>query len=339
MKRGRTAISLAAALLVCIAGCSSKDKDGGGDRSQSDEAPVLPEGFEGFYSVAEYPRTDGSETTHPLGVMLACKFTGTRWQWGMDSNKQAKQLYPVLSRTTSGEPVPENCHKGLMEKVAQSGTHQSYENLIEGRAELILVGREPSEDELSLAARKQVGLEIHPIAQDALVFIRQTTNPVEGLTTQQIRDIYSGKIASWQQLGWEDKRIFACQHEAGTACREAMMKLVMQSEPFKPAGGGVSVSMAAVYVVVRAEGDAMACASYYYDRHVFPPGQVKLFAVDGVMPDDRTVRSGEYPFVTRLYVVSRKGLDKQSPAARIRDWLRGWDGQAFVAECGYTPMR
>lgn len=73
-----------------------------------------------------------------------------------------------------------------------ASTHQAYINLIEGRSDIGLLARTPSSDELELARTKSVGLEATPCALDAFVFLVNRANPVRNLTSQQIRDIYSG---------------------------------------------------------------------------------------------------------------------------------------------------
>lgn len=43
-----------------------------------------------------------------------------------------------------------------------------------------------------------------PFATDALVFVVNADNPVNGLTTEQLQKIYTGEITNWSQVGGED---------------------------------------------------------------------------------------------------------------------------------------
>ena len=84
------------------------------------------------------------------------------------------------------------------------GTSEAYINLINNRADLILVARSPSEDELIQAAKLGVQLDVRPVALDAFVFLLNGKNPVTDLTIEQIRDIYSGQIVNWREVGGPD---------------------------------------------------------------------------------------------------------------------------------------
>src|SRR5690606_6342778 len=77
-----------------------------------------------------------------------------------------------------------------------SGTNGAYVNLIEGNADLILVARTPSADELALAGDKGVTIEAHPIARDALVFVVNRRNDLDDLTIEQIRTLYRSAAAA-----------------------------------------------------------------------------------------------------------------------------------------------
>lgn len=63
-----------------------------------------------------------------------------------------------------------------------------------------------------------------------------------------------------------------------------------------------------------------------------------MFAVNGIRPTRTTIADGTYPLVTRVYVVTRKGIDRTSAAAKLRAWLLSPEGQAVVAETGYVPI-
>ena len=64
----------------------------------------------------------------------------------------------------------------------------------------------------------------------------------------------------------------------------------------------------------------------------------KLMAVDGVLPSYDTIRARRYPYVTEVYVVTRKGLKADSGPAKLKAWLLSAEGQAVVRESGYVPL-
>ena len=69
-----------------------------------------------------------------------------------------------------------------------------------------------------------------------------------------------------------------------------------------------------------------------------PPGRTKACAVENVLPTSETIRSGQYPFVTEVYVVVRHDLPPKHPARRLRDWLLSPTGQSMVEQTGYVAV-
>ena len=65
--------------------------------------------------------------------------------------------------------------------------------------------------------------------------------------------------------------------------------------------------------------------------------RVKLVAVDGVMPDQDSIRQRKYPYTTDVYAVLRSDLPKDSLAHQLRDWLLSSEGQVLIEESGYVP--
>ena len=57
------------------------------------------------------------------------------------------------------------------------------------------------------------------------------------------------------------------------------------------------------------------------------------------MPSRATIADGTYPLVTEVYVVTRKDLKPDHPAAKLRDWLLTAEGQKIVGETGYVPIK
>lgn len=153
---------------------------------------------EPLWAPEDYPRVDASTATHPLAMAFYANFTG-------DKTKP-------------------------YEDFDFSKTHQAYVNLINGEKDLIIV-TSPSEDELNLAAENDIELEVVPVVKEGFVFFVSADNPVDNLTTQQVRDIYSGKITNWKDVGGEDKAIIAYQRPVNSGSQTGMLDLVMKDTP------------------------------------------------------------------------------------------------------------
>jgi phosphate transport system substrate-binding protein len=228
--------------------------------------------------------------------------------------------------------------------VSHTGTHGAYEKVIRGESDMGLVARLPSTDELDLAKEKGVELEAIPFALDAFVFIKNHKNPVESLTIKQIQDIYAGKITNWSAVGGGGSEIRACQRNRNSGSQELMETLVMKDIPFKDvperrAPRTVLYGMVGPFLALSQDEKGIAYSVYYYEHFMAGSPDTELLAVNGVLPSYETIHAGEYPYVTKVYVVTRKGLAPDSQAAKLRNWLLSEEGQAVVRESGYVPIR
>ena len=117
-------------------------------------------------SVSEYPRVDSSTSAHPLNVIIACKVLNCSYNWETYFWDNTRWLVPFTSDANRSHIVDH-----INKNIQPSGTHGSYVNLIENKTDLILVAREPSDDELELAKNNSVDMQVRPVALDAFVFI------------------------------------------------------------------------------------------------------------------------------------------------------------------------
>ena len=306
----------------------------------------------------DYPRTDGSTSAHPLGVLVACRLTGTRCQWaavgGFGGLGGATcRLLPVVrayepkegERSLHGLPYLHRLredkvlHKGLTERSWHAGTHGSWVNLIGGTSDLIFVCRKPSADETKLAAEKKVAFDARPIALDAFVFLRNVKNPVEHLSVQQIRDIYAGRIAHWKELGGPDGPIHAYQRDRNSGSQVTMERLVMRGLAMPGGPRMIGRGMMGPYNRMRGDPRGLGFTFWYYNAYMQPDPKIRTLAVGGVAPTPETIRSRRYVYTTEVYAVTRADEPDDSTASRIQDWLGTPEGQAVVAESGYTPIQ
>ena len=335
------------------------------------------------FTTLNYPKVDGSTSTQPLGMIIACKTLGASYRWAGTANYSGRwhieedsvpradivpfglpfespssamrmpsmyseQFALVGYRAIAEEPDPEN-RDGVRRSIiinkmltTHAGTHGAYENVINGYSDIGLVARKASPDEMELAKSKGVELEIAPFALDAFVFIMNHKNPVTNLSTEQIREIYSGKQAKWRAVGGSDETINAYQRNRNSGSQELMETLVMKGLPFSNPKHGrartlVHHGMGGPYIALSHDHCGLAYSVYYYEHFMAGSPNTKLIAVDGVIPSYETIRTRTYPHVTEVYIVTCKGLKADSKSAKLKTWLFSTEGQAVVRESGYVP--
>jgi len=310
-------LPLLALSVLLLGGCASETRE-----TPPVEAPEPP------ITATSYPRLDASTSAEPILAQIACHFAGVPCRW-VDWLDGERRLVPHL--TASTDELPEH---------SATGTHQAYLNLIEGRADLIVVARAPSEDESRLAVAAGRRLELHPIALDAFVFIVNKDNPVEGLSTREIRDIYMGRLTSWSEVGGDEAGIHPFQRDENSGSQELMRALVMRGSPMIDAPDLVMPTMFAPFYAVSTDPAGIGYSVFFYEENMAPRKEsVRLLAVDGVMPSSASIRGRAYPYTTEVYAVVRDDLPKDALARQLLDWLRSRDGQTLVQDCGYVPLK
>ena len=255
------------------------------------------------------PRLDGSTSTAPLAQSMCAVLLG-------ESREDVSDLVQ-FSRTT-----------------------QSYRNLMEGKADLLLAA-EPAPEVLSELKEGDRWL-LTPFATDALVFVVNQDNPVDSLTVDEIQKIYTGEITNWSQVGGRDLDIVAFQRNPEAGSQTMFEKLVMDGrEIMDPPETWVSDSMLGLLEGVRSYDNSPAAIGYtvYYYAHDMEMAQgLKVLKVDGVEPSPESIREGEYPFLNPYYVAIAKDAPQNSPTRILYDWVLGPGGQRLAELEGYVPV-
>jgi phosphate transport system substrate-binding protein len=272
-----------------------------------------------------FPRIDGSTSAAPLGAEIICAMMDVPCEWVefIDGNRY---LMPDLSD-----------YQGEFPGFGHQGTHSAYLNLIEGKADLILVARAPSTEEMALAEFSGVSFDIKPIALDAFVFIVNENNPIQELSEDEIRGIYAGELTDWEQVGGSAGQINPYQRNDQSGSQQLMESLVMKGTPMIDALDLILLNMIAPFYAVSEDALGIGYSVFYYEENMAPNEYIKLLAMDGIQPTVESIKNREYPFTSEVYAVVRAASSPSSLEMRLRDWLLTPSGQDLVAQSGYAP--
>jgi len=280
-----------------------------------------------------YPRIDGSTVAVPMAV----EFIRQHLKF---SDEDANEF--VFFRTTH------NAYVNLITKATDDSAGvgiqrdgEEYMNFMDHKHPVdLLIATEPSADELALAKRHSVELVKKPVCYDAFVFITHKDNPVESLTVDQVRDIYSGKITNWKKVGGKNMAITAYQREKNSGSQTAMINLVMQGTPMLPAERLTAVvDMDELIETVAEYKNDSASIGYSYKYYVdalYKNENIKILKINDISPDVKNLRTGSYPFTTCYYGVIRAD-DKARTGGLFLDWMLSEEGQRCIKQAGYIP--
>ncbi len=268
----------------------------------------------------EMPVIDGSTSTYPF----------------------TQAVYNALFR--NGEAHPQYPQK-------HSKSHASYERLINGEVDMLFASVYPASDILELAEEKGVELELIPIAYDAMIFFTNKDNPATGLTKEQISNIYvNDAYDNWSEVGGLDALMYPYCRNNDSGSHAQMEKHFLNGNEIHPeVQKETSYTMSNVLTdVMDAKTDnpvgyALGYSIYYYyhNMDVFYDvhNNLKLLAIDGVMPTDETIADGTYPLSNNTYVVLRKDTPADAPARKMAEFMLTEAGQVCVENAGYGRLK
>ena len=219
-----------------------------------------------------------------------------------------------------------------------TNTHPAYEKLANNETDLIVV-TEPSEEELKMAHDAGVELTITKVVNEGFVFFVNAQNPVNGLTIEEIVDIYSGEVNYWNEVGGNNSKIIPYQRPINSGSQTGMLSLVMKDVPMRtPTSEEAIESMGGIIDIVADYDnniDGIGYSYYYYANVMYHTPDIKFLAIDGIDPTYETIGNGTYPLMTAYYIVTRSDADEKTLA--FKDLLLSGEGMKVAKEAGYVP--
>jgi len=172
------------------------------------------------------------------------------------------------------------------------------------------------------------GLDDLIIAIDGIAVILNNANPVANLTLDQIKDVYTGKITRWEQLGasanGKTGGIAVISREPGSGTRGAFEELLkFQDQLVK---GAIEFDgTGAIKAEVSRNADAIG-----YISLGSVDASIKSLNIGGVVASTANVVSGAYKIARPFILVTRKGVPLSSETKAFVDWIMGSEGQNIV---------
>ena len=235
----------------------------------------------------------------------------------------------TVAGSTTCLPIAEIAAEGFKEEtgidvlVSGLGSSAGIEAVSAGTADIASSSRGLNADEQDL------GLTPIVIAHDGIAVIVNEDNPVDNLSTEQLRDIYAGKITNWKEVGGEDLRIQVINRDEASGTREAFRTIVMDGTPFDRRSAVLSGTGQVRDVVSRSRG-----AIGYISLNA--KTSVKAVSVNHVEASEKTVASGGYPISRDLYFFV-KGAPSQQAQDYI-DYVTSEKMDKQIREAGFIPV-
>ena len=294
-------------------------------------------------SIDNYPIIDGSTSTLPLNRVIACELMGLNYHWQENKNSSSGTNWSIEPK------IKGSLQQKFDNLILSSQTHNSFINVIDNKVNIALAARRMSPDEKEYAMSKGVSLIETPIALDAFIFIVSPRNPVEGLTTENIQDIYTGEKTNWTDFGIvifpENPEYSVIQpfiRNPNSGSQELMDLLIMKDLEYIDLPiykENLIFTMAGLIDAIAGSPFAIGYTVYYYNEFIIKPDItfLKTIAIDGVQPTEQTITNRLYPYTTEVYAVIRSDTDTSSMTFKVYEWLQTATGKQIISNSGYIP--
>ena len=200
-------------------------------------------------------------------------------------------------------------------------TRGAYQGIVDGDIDIAFCAK-PNDEQVQYGLNKGVELELTPIGREAFVFLVNTNNPVNNLSMQQLKDIYTGKITNWKDVGGTNRPINVVQRNKGSGSQTALEKLIgeeIKPNFFGPFGGSLGFSFR------------------FYVEELTKHGHIKMLELNNIYPSRENVQNNTYPIVSNFYAVTRKG-ETNPNVKKVLDFVLSPIGQEIIDEVGYVSL-
>jgi len=245
----------------------------------------------------------------------------------------------VLDGSTTVGPLAKAFAEYFMSKnpnvnitVSESGSGNGAKSLINNTCQVANMSRFMKENEFKAAAEKGIMPVAHVVAMDGIAMILHPANPVKNLTTAQIKDIYTGKIANWKEVGGPNEKIVVISRDTNSGTYETFETMVMKSEKIVATAEYVGSSGAIRQRVQSTKG------AIGYVGLGFVDNSVKAVTVNSIEANPETVVSGKYPIARPLYMFTNGYPELGSSLYSFVTLYLTPKGQEIVEAIGFIPV-
>ena len=249
----------------------------------------------------------------------------------------AAAFFPVYSAFVNAVyPETTELYDGVFE---YNNTPGGYALLAEKRIDLFL-GVYPSEEQKAYAEEQDTTFVYTPVGTEAFVFFVHKDNPIDNLTTEQIKGIYSGEITNWKQVGGKNEEIAAFQRNEGSGS-QSMLQRFMGDTPIMEAPTELRNDLMSGIIEqvsnYRSKSNSIGFSFRYYVEGIIQNPDIKVLSVDGVAPTAENIRNGSYPIVTPMYAVTYEENSNEN-VDLLLEWILSEEGQYIIEETGYVGI-
>ena len=236
----------------------------------------------------------------------------------------------TLAGSTAFQPFAEKLadqymtsHPGIAVTVQGGGSAVGIQSANSGAAQIGMA-------DLVMLPEEAKALTATVVAKDGIAIVVNPKNKAINLTTDQVRDIFNGKITNWKEVGGNDVPITVVSREAGSGTRSSFEQIV----------GNINLKRDALIQdsngTIR-ETVANDANSVGYLSHGLINEKIKALKVDDQECTTESIVAGNYKLVRPIFL-----LVKGIPEGEIKnfiDYILSEEGQKTIKADGLLPAK
>jgi phosphate transport system substrate-binding protein len=247
--------------------------------------------------------------------------------------KDASSSRISISGSTSVGPLAEKIADKYMNKtdvkieINQIGSSAGITNATTGVSEIGMSSRDLKDEE------KANGLVETIIAYDGIVVVTHPSNKVKNLTMDQVKQIFTGEVTNWKELGGDDLEIVVVSREDGSGSRDAFQEIVGYTSGELVRTSIIASGNGNIKTTVATNKHAVGFISFEYID-----SSISTININGVEATAENVLQEKYS-LSRPFLFVHKEDTLTDAGQQFIEYILSPDGQAIVAETGAIPIK
>ncbi|MGA2243102.1 MAG: phosphate ABC transporter substrate-binding protein [Verrucomicrobiota bacterium] len=241
------------------------------------------------------------------------------------SNTFGEELAPRLIAEYRKE------HPTVVFDTEYKGTTYGMGALMVERCDIAAASRPVSTNEVQLAKDRDVEFNDHVIGAYSVAVIVNAGSPIGNLTRDQVRDIFTGAVTNWKEVGGPDAPIHLCSRDEISGTYLGFRELAMENKPYAL---GLKAFTNYLGIIQKVAQDANGIG--YASIDLGSKDGVRAVSIGGVAPTIASVNGGQYPYarVLHLYTDTTK---ESSPTREFVQFVQSKRGQEILTRMGFVP--
>lgn len=222
-------------------------------------------------------------------------------------------------------------HANIAFDVETKATGYGMAALRVGQCDIAAASRAAIQADLDLAKENNLEMNDYVIGAYSVTVVVHANNPLTNLTTEQVHDIFTGKVQNWKEVGGPDAPIHHYIRDPISGTHLGFKEVAMKNEDYAP-HPKLRTSYQAIVDAVAADPNGIG----YSGIRAKPSAGIKQLSIGGIEPSAASVHGGKYPYVRVLRFYTNKALESQ-PTKDFIQFVLSARGQEIMAEMGFTP--